>query len=57
MEDNGGLLEVLGISGNMVKISVSLICCIFISFIVWYFYDRPVRKILYKKMIEVIKDI
>ncbi len=53
----GGLLEVLGISGNMVKISVSLICCIFISFIVWYFYDRPVRKILYKKMIEVIKDI
>lgn len=46
------VLQVTGLSGNNVKILGSLILCTVISYIVWRFYDKPIRKLLREIMMK-----
>ncbi len=45
-----GVLSLIRLSGNAAKITVSLILCTAISFLVWRFYDKPVRGFLNKRL-------
>ncbi|MBQ6383200.1 MAG: acyltransferase [Clostridia bacterium] len=44
------VLGLLGLGGNTAKLGVSFITCFVISFVVFRFYDKPVRKFLLKKI-------
>lgn len=45
------ILTILHMNGNIIKIVISFILCLFISFVTWKFYDKPVRKVLNKKLL------
>ena len=46
------LIGVLHINdGNVQRIGLSFILCALISFVVWRFYDRPVRKALARRLL------
>lgn len=43
------IVKPLGIKGNAEKLMISFSLCTIISYIVWRFYDKPIRKILSSK--------
>ena len=45
------VMNIIGVKGNMGKIIVSLTLCTGISFFVWKFYDKPVRRLLTEKLL------
>ncbi len=44
------VLDRFALSGNKTKIGVSLILCTLLSYVVWKYYDKPVRKALRRKL-------
>lgn len=43
-------LTIIHMDGNIARIVMSFILCTFISFVTWRFYDKPVRKVLKKRL-------
>lgn len=46
------VLGMLGLGGNRAKLGVSLVLCTLLSYTVWRFYDKPVRKFLSRKLLR-----
>ena len=46
------VMKLLGLSGNVPKILTSFILCILLSYSVWILYDKPVRKLLNRKILN-----
>lgn len=44
------VLAIIHLDGNIAKIVTSFILCMLMAFVTWRFYDRPVRKMLRKRM-------
>ena len=44
------VLGLFGWEGNAIRIAVSFCLCLGCSFLVWFFYDRPVRRLLKKRL-------
>lgn len=50
-EITDGILNLFGLEGNLYKIFGSLSLCTLISYLVYNFYDKPVRKFLIRKVL------
>ena len=46
------ILGIMGLTGNKAKIILSFLLCTGVSFMIWKFYDKPVRRILIRKMLR-----
>ncbi len=45
------VIGLLGIEGNLIKLIVSFLLCVILSFVVWKYYDKPIRKVLSKRFL------
>ena len=46
------VLNLLGLSGNAAKITVSLTCCTVISFLMYMCFDKPIKKLATKTLLK-----
>ena len=46
------LMDLLRLHGSIAQFAVSISCCTILSYTVWRFYDKPLRKLLGKKLLS-----